>query len=172
MSNSDNERTRNELSPERDDFYRYTQRYRENRELRSLAIDRPSTSRHHSPTEILRNNFYNIVNTVTETTLTLKKTIPADYYSETDSELEYDYCTPVKKKRLNSGTGGSDSGCATGPSSSTIKSRHRPPECSTFNDHSSDEEDYKNENKFEKFKRHKKARLNIRKRIVNDSDSN
>lgn len=171
ITNNENE-TRNESSQ---NYFNFTQHFMENNPYRSsISVDRPSTSRHRPTSEILRNNFYNIVDTATETTLTVKKTISNDYYSETDSELEYDYCTPVKKKHLISG-GGTDSGCGTGPSSSTLKNHHQ--ECSTYNnninnDKSSDEEDYNNENNYEKFKRYKKARLNIRKRIVNDSDSN
>ncbi|XP_060521769.1 DDB1- and CUL4-associated factor 5 isoform X2 [Cylas formicarius] len=93
--------------------------------------------------------------------------------SATDSEtdFEYDYHTPTKKRRTISA---SDSGCATGPCSSSsaysIRNLRNHQECSTTlnNTPSSDEE-----LKYEKFrKRVKKAKVNFRNHIGADSDSN
>lgn len=93
------------------------------------------------------------------------------------SECEYDY-TPVKKKHASDITT-PDSGFVTAPCSSSssygVHTTKNHPSCSnrsingSYNGHSSDDPDYA----FEKFrKRAKKARLNIRKQIGGDSDSN
>ncbi|KAK5648903.1 hypothetical protein RI129_003795 [Pyrocoelia pectoralis] len=92
------------------------------------------------------------------------------------SECEYD-STPVKKV-LNSAISTPDSGFATGPCSSSsgyVKHNskvHLPRSSKSIghcNDLTSDDSDYP----YEKFrKRAKKARLNIRKKICADSDSN
>ncbi|KAF5292282.1 hypothetical protein FQA39_LY03316 [Lamprigera yunnana] len=92
------------------------------------------------------------------------------------SECEYD-CNPVKKRSSDMST--PDSGFVTGPCSSNSSytihtSKHHKPGSSrsansSYNDISSDDPDYP----YEKFrKRAKKARLNIRKKICGDSDSN
>lgn len=100
------------------------------------------------------------------------------YINDSDSsDCEYDY-TPVKKK-CSSDMSTPDSGFATGPCSSgstyAIRSSRSHLPCSSrsingsYNGHSSDDTDYP----YEKIrKRAKKARLNIRKQIGGDSDSN
>ncbi|KAK4884518.1 hypothetical protein RN001_000789 [Aquatica leii] len=99
------------------------------------------------------------------------------YINDSDSsECEYD-CTPIKKR--NSEISTPDSGFVTGPCSSssgyTIHSSKSHKPCSSrsvnnsYNEISSDDPDYP----YEKFrKRAKKARLNVRKKICGDSDSN
>ncbi|KAJ3650202.1 hypothetical protein Zmor_021903 [Zophobas morio] len=93
--------------------------------------------------------------------------------SESDTDYEYDYRTPVKKRRTVSA---SDSGCGTGPCSSTspypIRNTRNHQECSS-NDFYNNERDSEDEFNYEKFKKRvSKARVNIRKHIGVDSDSN
>ncbi|KAB0801590.1 hypothetical protein PPYR_03776 [Photinus pyralis] len=149
-------------------------------------VEVPSTS-------TLSNGKNNIAHTVCTNGLRGDKFIPGDVcddvYVNSDahvnqdsfinasdsSECEYD-CTPVKKV-LNTVISTPDSGFATGSCSSGYTKYnskiHRP--CSSrslmghCNDHTSDDSDYP----YEQFrKRDKKARLNIRKKIYADSDSN
>ncbi|XP_068896111.1 uncharacterized protein [Tenebrio molitor] len=93
--------------------------------------------------------------------------------SESDTDYEYDYRTPVKKRRTVSA---SDSGCGTGPCSSTspypIRHTRNHQECSS-NDLYNNQRDSEDEFNYEKFKKRvSKARMNIRKQIGVDSDSN
>ncbi|KAL3286132.1 hypothetical protein HHI36_000644 [Cryptolaemus montrouzieri] len=91
--------------------------------------------------------------------------------TNTDSDSDYDcnYVTPVKKRRTISA---SDSGFGTGPCSSMgsfAKNSRVHQECSNNNASCSSEDELN----YEKFrKRVKKARINIRKQIAADSDSN
>lgn len=91
--------------------------------------------------------------------------------SDSDSDFEFDYRTPPpSKKRRGSVT---DSGCGSGPCSSngtySLRNSRNNPSCSSsFNDRSP-EEDYRCVT-FKK--RVKKAKLNIRKHVGGDSDSN
>lgn len=111
-------------------------------------------------------------------------------YSDSDSDFECDYRTPVKRIRRTVSVH-SDSGCGTGACSSTSpyvkknnKSRsignnhHHQQECSgsdaLYNNNSEQRErDSDDEYNYEKFKKRvNKARINIRKQIGADSDSN
>ncbi|RZC41940.1 DDB1- and CUL4-associated factor 5 [Asbolus verrucosus] len=92
---------------------------------------------------------------------------------ESDTDYEFDYRTPVKKRRTVSA---SDSGCGTGPCSSTspypIRNSRNHQECSS-NDLYNNGRDSEEEFNYEKFKKRvNKARMNIRKQIGVDSDSN
>ncbi|XP_044263338.1 DDB1- and CUL4-associated factor 5 isoform X2 [Tribolium madens] len=97
----------------------------------------------------------------------------AAYETESDSDYsEFDYRTPVKKRRVSA----SDSGCGTGPCSSTspypIRGSRNHQECSS-NDLYNNERDSEDEFNYEKFKKRvSKARINIRKQIGGESDSN
>lgn len=90
--------------------------------------------------------------------------------SESDSEYEYNYHTPSPNKKRRSSLNVPDSGCASGPCSSNgsySRKSARNSGCSTsFNNDNDD--DYNVTFK----KRVKKAKLNIRKHIGADSDSN
>lgn len=93
------------------------------------------------------------------------------YASDSDSNCEYHF-TPVKKTRAEISE--IDSGFATGPCSSSSVNKRNHPSCSTrasngaYNDRTSDDE-----YGYESFKKRvKKARMNIRKQICGDSDSN
>lgn len=91
--------------------------------------------------------------------------------SDSDSDFEFDYQTPPPSKKRRSSV--ADSGCGSGPCSSNgsyslRNSRSNLPCSSSFNDHSP-EDDYRCAT-FKK--RVKKAKLNIRKHVGADSDSN
>lgn len=92
--------------------------------------------------------------------------------SESDSDYEFDYRTPPPSKKRRSSVSVTDSGCGSGPCSSngtySRRSTRNHPACSNSFDHSS-EDDYACVS-FKK--RVKKAKLNIRKHVGADSDSN
>lgn len=90
--------------------------------------------------------------------------VTENYSSLSDSDYEI-VMTPVKQRRTHLSPEMVDSGFATGPctSSGSKPARNRRHQCDTSDD----------EYKYEKFrKRVKKARLNMRKQIGIDSDSN
>lgn len=97
----------------------------------------------------------------------------ATYLSESESDYEFNYRTPSPSRKRRSSISVTDSGCGSGPCSSNGSYSLRNPRnylsCNNgFNDRSSDE-DYA----YVSFKKRvKRAKLNIRKHIGADSDSN
>lgn len=100
--------------------------------------------------------------------------IPTTYLSESESDYEFNYhCTPSPNRKRRFSASVTDSGCGSGPCSSnasySLRNRKNYLSCNNgYNGHSSDE-DYA----YISFKKRvKKAKLNIRKHIGADSDSN
>lgn len=104
---------------------------------------------------------------------TTENTLHATYLSESESDYEFNYHTPSPSRKRRSSVSVTDSGCGSGPCSSSGSYSLRNPRNYTscnngFNNHSSDD-DYA----YVSFKKRvKKAKLNIRKHIGADSDSN
>lgn len=93
--------------------------------------------------------------------------------SESESDFEFNYHTPSPSRKRRSSVSMADSGCGSGPCSSSgsysLRNSRNYASCNNgFNDHSSDEE-----YAYVSFKKRvKKAKMNIRKHIGADSDSN
>lgn len=104
---------------------------------------------------------------------TTENSLHATYLSESESDYEFNYRTPSPGRKRRSSVSVTDSGCGSGPCSSSGSYSLRNPRNYTscnngFNNHSSDD-DYA----YASFKKRvKKAKLNIRKHIGADSDSN
>lgn len=95
------------------------------------------------------------------------------YLSESESDYEFNYQTPSPSRKRRYSASVTDSGCGSGPCSSngsySLRNRRNYVSCNNgYNGHSSDD-DYA----YVSFKKRvKKAKLNIRKHIGADSDSN
>lgn len=95
------------------------------------------------------------------------------YLSESESDYEFNHQTPPPSRKRRSSPSVTDSGCGSGPCSSSgsysLRNSKNYSSCNNgFNQHSSDD-DYA----YVSFKKRvKKAKLNIRKHIGADSDSN